>query len=179
MSLKLRQLFRQYSPQNVLSQSALKEPFWSGRKRCQQSLISRFPRETVISNQIQHVRHYDSSSTASVRALDSTAHSENLPLTLSSCPGCGALAQTVEPGAAGFYNVKRTAVASVSQNEPAKGRNTNSKTEDQVFTDALANAPEELRESIQSRNIALSGASTDIIIDHSTLILYQTQIQPL
>jgi len=85
----------------------------------------------------------------------------------------------VEPGAAGFYNVKRTAVASVLQNEPAKGRNTNSKTEDQVFTAALANAPEELRESIQSRNIASSGAFTSIIMEHNPLISCQSQTQPL
>lgn len=44
-------------------------------------------------------------------ALDTVARSSS-PGTLTACPGCGALAQTVEPGEPGYYSLKRKAVSS-------------------------------------------------------------------
>jgi len=183
MSLKLRQLFRQYHHHNVFNQSALRVSPRSGFRPLHQSLISVpqhcLPGGPIVLQQRYHFRRNGTLSRNSAEGLDLGSGLETINSPLSSCPGCGALAQTVEPGAAGFYNIKRSVVGSFLQNEPTKGWSTNSETEDQVFSDALANAPEELRESLQSRNAASSGKSTIINIKVKALTFSQKQRQPL
>ncbi|KAI9834892.1 MAG: hypothetical protein M1819_002800 [Sarea resinae] len=76
-------------------------------------------------------------------APDDTKHqSSSILATLPvSCPGCGALTQTIDPGEAGFYSPKRKSVKSfVPQTRPDKSLRKHA--EDDIYEKALENAGE-------------------------------------
>jgi len=81
---------------------------------------------------------------------EDAADVSRFPLGLTACPGCGALAQTVEPGEAGYYSLQRRAVDSYLRQQ-------SSKTDDSVVSSALESADPGL-----VRSLGLEGSSTAV-----------------
>jgi len=75
---------------------------------------------------------------------------------LTACPGCGALAQTVEPGEAGYYSLQRRAVDSYLKQQ-------SSKTDDNVVSSALESADPEL-----IKTLGLGASNTAIQASNSS-----------
>jgi len=76
------------------------------------------------------------------------------PGALSACPGCGALAQTVEQGEPGYYSLKRKTVGSfVKQDIADEG------SEEAVAASAIDRADPTLLESLGLDNFRAAGNS--------------------
>lgn len=85
------------------------------------------------------------------------SNSGRLSAALSACPGCGGLAQTVDPGTAGFYTMKRKVVASfLVHEEDVKGRS-GSPSERQLYSSAVENASSDLVDSLHLSKAELMG----------------------
>ncbi|KAF2404889.1 hypothetical protein EJ06DRAFT_525453 [Trichodelitschia bisporula] len=76
----------------------------------------------------------------------------SLPL---ACPGCGAPSQIVEPDEAGFYTLTRGGVRRFLGYQHGE-----SAAEDQVFSSALENVPEDVREQLGVAELPASAPST-------------------
>lgn len=76
---------------------------------------------------------------------------------LTSCPGCGALAQTVEPGAAGHYTTKRKTVSPFLHKDQEKHACTSSAVEAQVFARAVENASTVGMEALRLAGVVQTG----------------------
>ena len=86
---------------------------------------------------------------------------------LENCPGCGAYAQYLNEGVPGHYSLNRKAVKSFVEESSEKRNDRNP--QDEVFTDALANASPELRKEL-TRGLTIASEETK---EHAT------NLQPL
>lgn len=68
---------------------------------------------------------------------------------LSACPGCGALAQTVEPDEAGYYSLKRNPVKRYLEAVSGDVQERLKSAEDVVFEEAMAKAGPQIAEELQ------------------------------
>lgn len=94
---------------------------------------------------------------------EQTSRSAAAASALSACPGCGALAQTIEQNEAGYYSLNRHAVKSYLRHvigEPGRPRTA----EDDVFEAAVNKAGAELVEGIAARDDAVGGVCTSVLV---------------
>lgn len=76
---------------------------------------------------------------------DGSAQLQNSPISaLRACPGCGALAQVIEPAEPGFYSVKRKAVREYLDFQSSNGAQALKPNDDSIFESAIRRASPEL-----------------------------------
>lgn len=91
-----------------------------------------------------------------VQNEQAVVHEDESTPALIACPGCGALAQTVESGEAGYYSTRRKIVRNFSTPaDPAK--------EDQIAAQALGQADPELLLSLGLSIPAADGTSPNVL----------------
>jgi hypothetical protein len=132
----LKNLTRSFPPRrNHLNPSSSDLAIGGGR--FQQRRLQQIPRRCLSTGRV------DAEPEDFSDARDVATISESSLQSLTACPGCGALAQTVEPGEAGYYSLQRRAVDLY-----LKQQNSGLKTDESVVSSALESAGPELVKSL-------------------------------
>lgn len=79
---------------------------------------------------------------------EDTIEIERTGTSLTACPGCGALAQTVAAGEAGFYSNKRRAVTSYTKSRITHSDDSSAVSEEDIAEDVLKQADPQLLRSL-------------------------------